>query len=81
MGKRLTVEYDEVGDILYLDVEPPSNAQVMIEVCPGTLLRKNTSTGRMEGIEISGLRTRMKRSEGIEVPVEVDLKPLGPVAG
>ncbi len=35
MGTRLTVEYDEVGDILYLDVEPPSNAQVMIEVCPG----------------------------------------------
>lgn len=81
MGTKLTVEYDEIGDILYLDVAPPTDDQVMIEVSPGTLLRQNTLTGRVEGIEVTGFRIRAAREDGIQVPVEIDLRLPGPVAG
>ena len=81
MGTKITVEYDEVGDILYLDVAPPTEDQVMLEVAPGTLLRKNTRTGVIEGVEILGFRRRSVPNEGLEVPVVVDLKLPGPVSG
>ncbi len=81
MATQLTVEYDEIGDILYLDVAPPTDEQVMVEVAPGTLLRKNTRTGAIDGIEILGFRRRSGTNEGLDIPVGIDLRPLDPVVG
>ena len=76
MGTRLTVEYDEVGDILYLDVGEPGLDQVMVEVSPGAMLRTEGVPGTVQGIEIHGFRRRATREDGISIPVGVDLRQL-----
>ncbi len=81
MATKLTIEYDSVGDILYLDLLEPSDLQVLIEVSPGAMLRKNTLTGAVEGIELAGLTRRVGAPGAIEVPVQVDLEMLPPVSG
>lgn len=81
MATKLTVEYDAVGDILYLDILEPSDLQVLIEVSPGAMLRKNSLTGAVEGIELAGLTRRIGAPGAIEVPVRIDLDMLPPVNG
>lgn len=78
MASELNIEYDREGDILYLDVCPPGDDEVMVEVAPGALLRQNTVTGAIEGIEIHGLSRRAAGESGFAVPVRIDLAPLVP---
>jgi hypothetical protein len=80
MATKLTIEYDAVGDILYLDVVKPSEDHVLVEVSPGAMLRKNTHTGAVEGIEVAGFRRRLGAPEGIEVPVGIQLQMLDPIS-
>ena len=79
MGKELTAEYDKVGDILYLDVAPSTEDHVMIEVAPGALLRQNTLTGAIDGIEIHGFTRRAADGHGVTLPVGIDLRASQPV--
>lgn len=73
MATQLTVEYDEASDILYLDLAEPTPAQVMVEVAPGALVRKNTLTGAIEGIEIQELRRRASGETRVCMPINIDL--------
>ena len=77
----MTGEYDEVGDILYLDLGDPGAQQVMVEVAPGAMLRKEGSPGMVQGIEIHGLRRRTAGNNGITVPVGIELRELEPTPG
>ena len=81
MGTKLTIEYDEVADILYLDTAEPTENQLMSEVAPGMMLRQNTSTKTFDGIEIHGLRRRAGAGFALEMPVSIDLDELRPVSG
>ena len=80
MATKLTIEYDEVGDILYLDVSAPTADQIMVEIGPGAMLRRNTLTGIVEGVEIVGFLRRAKADAGFEIPVGIELHQLGTVA-
>ncbi len=81
MATKLTVEYDAIGDILYLDLLEPSDVQVLVEVSPGAMLRRNSVTGVVEGIELQGFTRRTGSPTAVEVPVQIDLQMLPPVSG
>ena len=73
MATTLMVEYDEHGDILYLDLVEPTSDHVMVEVAPGALLRKNTRTSAIEGIEIQNLRRRASRQARLTLPIGIEI--------
>ena len=69
MEARLTVKYDQVGDILYIDKVPPYAAQESEELDQGVVARLNPDTGEIENLEILSFRQRVARGEGLSLPV------------
>lgn len=52
MDKRLTVRYDKVGDILYIDICPPYAAQESEEIGDEVIARLKPESGEVENLEI-----------------------------
>ena len=69
----MNISYDEVGDILYLDVEPPHSGTIMHEVALGVLPRVGRTSRRVEGLEIHHFRQRASSDEGLDLPVLMTL--------
>jgi uncharacterized protein YuzE len=64
----MKVHYDAIGDILYIDLFPPTADQIMREVSEGLLLRLQLSTGKLEGYEIHGFVARSEDGREFELP-------------
>lgn len=67
MVLRMKIEYDAVGDILYLDEVAPSEGQRSTEVAEGVLIRRSRETGAVEGVEVQGFVARQKAGITFEV--------------
>ncbi len=52
METPLTFEYDEVGDILYINKVPPYPEQDSEELAYNIVARRNPHTGAIENLEI-----------------------------
>ena len=64
------LEYDPIGDILYLDIVPAYAGQQSREVSQGVLIRSNPETGVIESTEVQGF---VARSRVGLLPVDIPL--------
>jgi hypothetical protein len=74
MAKKLTLRYDRIGDILYVETCPPYATQESDEL-PGEMVgRYNPETGELESVEIlffTGRFPGTARSKGVRLPFVV----------
>ncbi len=77
MATPLTFEYDEVGDILYINKRPPYPEQESEELGDEVIARLNPKTGEIENLEVLFFSTRLLRSDLFELPVTADLRLVG----
>jgi len=66
---QLIVEYDRVGDVLYLGITAPYPEQESEELDYGVVARLNPKSGAIENLEILFFSTRVARGEALRVPV------------
>jgi hypothetical protein len=74
MAAPLIVEYDAVGDILYLGKTKPYAQQVSEEIDYGVVARLNPSTGEVENLEILFFTARAKAGQRLSIPVLADFR-------
>jgi hypothetical protein len=72
MAAILIMEFDAVGDILYLGKTKPYAQQESEEIDYGVIARLNPSTGEVENLEILYFTARVKTGERINIPVLAD---------
>jgi hypothetical protein len=76
MGDGTNIEYDPIGDTLYLERVAPYGEQVSHELPPGILARSNPASGEVESLEMQGLQARTGNGGTIEVPLDLTLRAL-----
>jgi hypothetical protein len=75
MAPKLTLEYDRIGDILYVQTCLPHRGQES-DTLPGDMVgRFNPDTGALECIEILAFTHRFTRRKTISVPFFVEMRP------
>ena len=75
MAQKLTLEYDRIGDILYVQACPPYAAQECDGLTGGMLGRFNPDTGALEGLEILSFTKRFRRRRELTLPFAVEMRP------
>jgi len=74
MASRLTLKYDQVGDILYIENCPPYPEQESDHLADEIIGRMNPETGQVECLEILFFSTRLR--DGVcELPVTAEMYP------
>jgi len=73
MKAKLTLRYDKVGDILYIDKCPPYKEQDSEELAEEIGVRLNPSTGDIETVEINFF-SRLNGDSSIDLPVSATLR-------
>jgi len=77
MGSRLSLLYDNEGDVLYVEAVPPYAAQLSNEIADGVVARMNPDTGDVECLEILSFRRRFKNLDDVfELPLAARMKLL-----
>jgi hypothetical protein len=76
MEGHLVFSYDEVGDILYVNLVPPYAAQESDMVGEFVVARSNPETGKVENLEILFFLDRARKGEVIDLPIAGDLNLL-----
>jgi uncharacterized protein YuzE len=74
MAAKLTLKYDKVGDILYIDKCPPYKEQESEELGDEIAVRLNPRTGAIENLEILFFSKRLEAGETIELPFAADIR-------
>jgi uncharacterized protein YuzE len=74
MAEDLTIEYDRVGDILYITQVAPYRDQGTVEIDDEILARTNPETGVVEGLEILFWSKRLEAGEHIRLPIKGTLR-------
>lgn len=74
MGAPLIVEYDVIGDILYLGKTKPYAHQSSEEIDYGVVARLNPSTGEVENLEILFFAARARSGEALNIPILADFQ-------
>lgn len=72
MDRHLTFEYDDVGDILYVNLVQPYLEQESDMVGDYVVARSNPETGRIEILEILFFLKRVRQGERIDLPLAVE---------
>ena len=74
MASRLSLKYDKVGDILYIENCPPYAEQDSDELGDQVIGRMNPETGHVESLEILFFSRRLR--DGVcELPVTAEMYP------
>ena len=74
MASRLTLKYDRVGDILYIETCRPYPEQDSDELGDEIIARSNPGTGQVESLEILFFSRRLR--DGLcELPVTAEMYP------
>ena len=68
-GNAMRIEYDAIGDILYLDLEPPAEDQYESEIEAGVIIRREDGSGRIVGVEFQGLKALAASPDGATVRI------------
>ena len=74
MAQKLTLRYDEVGDILYIDQVAPYPEQESEDIGDEIIARLNPNTKKIENLEVLFFSTRLHGVAHLELPVEADLQ-------
>lgn len=74
MGEKLTLRYDKIGDILYIDKRAPYAEQESDEAGDAMVVRLNPKTDEVETIEILFFTKRLEKGEEIELPVTAEMR-------
>ena len=74
MDSQLTMEYDAVGDILYLGKVRPYPEQESEELDYGVVARLNPDSGAVENLEILFFQQRLSHGENLQIPVMADFR-------
>ena len=74
MAEKLTIEYDRIGDILYITKVAPYRNQGTVEIEDEILARTNPDTGDVEGLEILFWSKRLEAGEHIDLPIKGTLR-------
>jgi hypothetical protein len=74
MAQKLTLRYDPVGDILFIDKVRPYPEQDSEELEDEVIVRMHPDTGEIENLEILFYTARLRRGEELELPVEANLR-------
>lgn len=72
MDRHLVFEYDDIGDILYVNLVKPYQEQESDMVGDYVVARSNPETGRVENLEILFFLKRVRRGERIDLPLAVE---------
>ncbi len=75
MATKLTLEYDRIGDILYVQTCPPYRGQESDELGDDMVGRFNPETGALEGLEILAFTRRFRKRRTMNLPFAVDARP------
>jgi hypothetical protein len=81
MADTLTITYDDVGDILYLDSVKPYSEQETMHLAPDVLGRLHPGTGAVENIEVLFFLSRVRSGGRVELPIEGFLRSTDERAG
>jgi hypothetical protein len=76
MEAQLIIEYDRVGDILYLGKVTPYAEQESEELDFGVIARLNPRSGEIENIELLFFSTRLAKGEILQLPILADFRPV-----
>jgi hypothetical protein len=68
--EKVRLEYDEVGDILYIERVAPYAQQESDLVGEDIVGRFNPKTGKLESLEILWFVQRLKRDKVLDLPVD-----------
>ena len=74
MDPKLSLRYDQVGDILHIDTMAPYAEQDSEEVADEVIARLNPNTGEVENLEVLFWSQRLKRGEVLELPLITHLR-------
>jgi len=69
MDKKLTLRYDKIGDILYIDTCPPYPAQESEELGDEIIARLNPISGSVENLEVLFFSQRTEPLNLLELPI------------
>jgi uncharacterized protein YuzE len=69
VDKKLTLRYDKIGDILYIDTCPPYAAQESEELGDEIIARLNPTSGSVENLEILFFSQRTEPLNLLELPI------------
>ncbi len=72
MAATLKVEYDRVGDILYIGKVDPYPEQESEELDYGVVARRNPKSGDVENLEILFFSERTKQGDTLNLPIDAD---------
>ena len=73
MAAHLTIDYDEIGDILYVHTCPPYKEQRSDELGDSIVGRMNPETGDVEALEILFFMARFRMGQKVKVPVKAKI--------
>jgi uncharacterized protein YuzE len=74
MDKKLTLRYDKIGDILYIDTCPPYFEQESEELGDEIIARLNPTSGSVENLEILFFSQRTEPLNLLELPISPTLR-------
>lgn len=74
MDKKLIINYDRVGDILYIDTIEPYEEQELEHQKDDIVTRHNPETDEVEGIEISFFLERLKGANELKLDIAADFR-------
>ena len=69
MSPKLTLRYDKVGDILYIEKCPPYEGQDSEELEDEIGVRLNPYTGEVETVEINFFAKRVSETGTLDIPL------------
>ena len=73
IAQNLTIRYDKIGDILYIDRCPPYADQESEEISEEVVARLNPTTGTIENLAILFFSKRLETTNIWQLPVIGDL--------
>jgi hypothetical protein len=76
MEGHIVLRYDEVGDILYVNLVSPYAEQESDMVSDFVVARSNPETGKVENLEILFFLDRVRKGEVIDLPIGGELNLL-----
>ena len=73
IAQNLTIRYEKIGDILYIDRCPPYADQESEEISEEVVARLNPTTGTIENLAILFFSKRLETTNILQLPVIADL--------
>ena len=74
MAANLTLKYDKIGDILYIDKVMPYEGQDSEQLEDEIVARFNPNTNEVENLEILWFLKRLQAGEDVVLPLDAHLR-------